>query len=217
MSNKCKRLMAFLLMCVLAVLSLAGCGSKKDAQDAYENLNSASDMVTDWGTDIYQIWLVTSSGSFKDFDDICDQVHGLTRDELIDGLIGYLRIHATDWTEDSVDTVKEHPGAILVLATQTFDCEVFDVCVEMVVQAYIENGKSDQIKSYLDNAKEEIKKCNDSKSYYASLKEYYNTVNSYYAFCQQPQGSLDQVETTINDYHNTMRDCKNDLELDLEK
>lgn len=87
----------------------------------------------------------------------------------------------------------------------------------MVVQAYIENGKSDQIKSYLDNAKEEIKKCNDSKSYYASLKEYYNTVNSYYAFCQQPQGSLDQVETTINDYHNTMRDCKNDLELDLEK
>lgn len=211
-----KKILVVITLCIVMVFSLVGCGASTKAKSAYDDLNSASEITYDWSNDIYQIWLLSSQSKTISIDKICNDIHGITKDELVEGLVEYIHSHATDWTDDMEDDIKSDPDKYIQVAAMAFSCREFDVCIESVVCAYDKNGKSTQIQKYLDNAKECIKECKN-KDYYDTLKDYYSTLNSYYDFCKTPQGSLEQVKTTINDYNNKVRDLKSNLELDLDK
>lgn len=67
----------------------------------------------------------------------------------------------------------------------------------------------------MESAKTQMRALSEKYSdyeHYPNLKGYYTTTSSYFEFCQNPEGTFEQVQDTINDYRNKARDYKSDLD-----
>ena len=96
-----------------------------------------------------------------------------------------------------------------------FEDDLFEFCVETVVNAYVVNGKVEEAQTALDTAKAQMKELSAEYSdyeHYPNLKGYFTTTSSFFDFCQNPTGSFEQVKDTVNEYKNEARDYISDLD-----
>ena len=218
--------MAFILA-MLMCLSLGSCGKNKKAFEAskvaYENIDAAYTVVEQFATDIYDAWMV---GIYDDEELMDDGIEylaselSLSEEELRAGAV-HVYAHmigeeASSLTEEEKTNATEYTNVFFIL----FEDDLFTLCVEFVMGAYIENGKVDEVNALLENAKLQMKELSEKYSdyeYYPSLKEYYTTTRSFFDFCQDPTGSFEQIKGTINDYKNDARDYSNDLKYIFEE
>jgi hypothetical protein len=83
-----------------------------------------------------------------------------------------------------------------------------------VAETYVVNGTVKEISDLLIEAKDEMKKLSNEHAdytHYENLKEYYSNTLAFFDFCQDPEGSFEQVVETFNNYRNTARTCFFDL------
>ena len=131
----------------------------------------------------------------------------MTESEIIAGVALFL----TDEGEEPETLTKSTANIYFKL----MEDNLFSFCVMVVSSAYKANGKVDEAQAALDSAKDLMKTMSEKYSdyeHYPQLKEYYTTTKSFFAFCQNPEGSFEQVKTTINDYRNDARNCVSDLD-----
>ena len=202
-------------------------GSNKKAfevsQIAYDNINSAYEIVEQYGEDIYEAWrlgIYDKDQLLKDGIKYLASELSLSETELEEGAIYILiTVSGENWSECS-DKEKNEYKKILDYSFTYMKDDLFSFCVEIVKGAYIANGKANEIEEALKEAKIQMKELSDKYSdyeHYPSIKEYYTTTNSFFDFCQNPTGSFEQVKTTINDYRNEARGYINDLDYIFEE
>lgn len=92
----------------------------------------------------------------------------------------------------------------------------FSIGVTVVLKAHMNKGTSEDIQKLLNEAKELIKSCDESASYYQDLKEYYTTVNNYYNFVFAPDCSYRDLGSRISEYTTKIDSLKSNLSFDLE-
>lgn len=212
-----------LFVSVTLCLSLCACGGGKKkafalSKQAYTDINAAYEDTEIFGTDIYEAWYL---GIFED-DEVLDggcrylaSELSLSEDELKDG-VAYFAISMTNDTtwETATDEEKEKLRGLSDNIFLMYKDDLYSLCVQLVADAYVVNGKVAEIQEYLDSAKSQMKDLSDKYSdyeHYPNLKGYYTTTNAFFDFCQNPTGSFEQVKTTVNDYKNSARNYKNDL------
>lgn len=199
------------ILLVSMALMLCSCGKEKRAFEvskaAYNNINSAYQTVEVMGGDIYTAWrLGIYEKDEMSIELLADEL-SLSEDDLEKGFSTLLvDIGMQDLLDMEVD---------LDTFFTLFEDEMFSVCVEIVKQAYTANGKIQFTQDCLREAKSQMKALGEDYSdyeHYPSLKGYYAVTNSFFDFCQNPTGSFEQMETTINDYRNEARNYINDLD-----
>lgn len=214
-----------LTICLL--LSLAACSGGKNqkafeaSKAAYQNVNAAYEIVEDMGNDIYGAWRMGIYDDDELMDEGCAHLASelsLSEDELIEGVVGTLSAALGDDAMDEETKQKVRDNSEIFFTA--FEDNLFTFCVEVVKQAYIANGKADEAGKYLQDAKAQMKDMSENYSdyeHYPALKGYYTTTSSFYDFCTNPQGSFDQIKTTIEDYRGEARDYNADLDYIFEE
>ena len=227
-----KKIISFVLAIVMVALcacTLTSCGKKKDfevSKSAYENINLAYEKVNEFSKDIYQAWYMGinkksdidgthTSGTYVTstyYDDraslteFANELH-IPREDLekaVAKLLGKSEYDPGGYSD---------PGDWYTLSNEVYD-SFFSACVEVVSTAYELNGRADEIKVLLNNARTEMKELSDKYSdyeHYPALKEYFTTTTAFFGFCLDPEGSFEQVVETFNNYRNEARNCYYDL------
>lgn len=216
-----KRIVSLVLVLAMCI-SLCACGGNKKAFEAskaaYESITVAYEITDQYGSDIYEAWRL---GIYDDEEILDDGVAhlatelNLTEDEIIDGVAYTVaQIMGSDW-ESISDEEKDEYRAMSDYAFSIFEDDLFSFCVMAVSNAYIVNGEAEKAQTALEEAKAQMKELSEKYSdyeHYPNLKGYYTTTSSFFDFCQDPEGSFEQVKTTINDYRNEARDYISDLD-----
>jgi len=211
-----------LIVAVAMVLMLCACGGGKKefeaSKVAYETIDTAYKITEQMGSDVYEAWRMGIYESDEILEDGCGYLAtelSLSAEELrvgaaytIAGLID------EDWEtmseEDKKDLINTADDMFSV-----FEDDLFTFCVMTVTGAYAANGKAEEAKTALTEAKGMMKELSEKYSdyeHYPNLKGFYTTTNSFFEFCQDPTGSFEQVKQTINDYKNEARDYISDLD-----
>ncbi len=216
-----KRILAIFLVAIMCV-SLTACGGKKKkafeaSKAAYDNINTAYEISEQFSEDIYEAWRLGIYDKDKLIENgikYLDAELHLSESELEQGLIySYAEGLGKDVSELS-ETEKSNLINYQSVVFTTAKSEMFSFCVHMVRGAYTVNGKIEEIQAALDQAKAQMKELSDKFSdyeHYPSLKGFYTTTSALFDFCQNPEGSFEQVIQTINNYRNEARDYMNDL------
>lgn len=185
---------------------------------AYDNVNSAYKITEDMGEDIYEAWRCAIYDK-KDVEKeglsfLCKNMN-LSEDEIAIGAVELLNKY--DWDtmseSDKENLIKDIKDTFPYLFKQ-MDSQ-FSLCVGLVTSAYNARGDIENAQSYLDTAKTQMKDLSDKYSdyeHYPALKGYYTTTSSFFDFCQNPQGSFEQLKSTIENYRNDARDYNSDLD-----
>lgn len=216
-----------LVLALLLVVSLAACGAggggktKKAftaSKEAYDNVNSAYEIVERFGSDIYEAWRLGIYDDDEILKDGCAYLAkelSLSENELKEG-VAYALAEIIDggWDKAS-DSDKQLYRDNSQTAFKAFEDSLFSFCVKVVSNAYLANGKTDKIQSLLDTAKTQMKDLSENYSdyeHYPALKGYFTTTSSFFDFCKNPTGSFEQIKTTIETYKTTARNHKADLD-----
>lgn len=227
-----KKVLSLVLIMMMSI-SFVACGSKEGTEveksptekayeiskEAYDNVKKAYEISDAMGSDIYEAWRL---GIYSD-DEILDEgvkfladKLSLSEDEIIEGIIyTCLDLDGKISYEDAEDEDKKTYRDNADLTFMLFEDDLFSYCTMVVRNAYIANGKVDEAQSALNEAKGNMKELSASYSdyeHYPNLKEYYTTTSAYFDFCQNPDGSFEQIKDTLNDYRNEARDLNNDLD-----
>ena len=195
-----KKLLALVLAMIMLV-SLVGCGGgNKQAfeasKDAYDNIDLAYEIVEQMGSDIYESWRL----GIYDEDEIIKngtkhlaKELSLSEDELKLGVAYTL----AGWFEKDWETMSEEEKNELTesadYAFSLMEDDLFSFCVTITSNAYVANGKTEEVQGYLDAAKAQRKELSEKSSdyeHYPNLKGYYTTTSSFFDFCQNPTGSF---------------------------
>lgn len=218
-----KKLLAFMLAAALA-LSLMACGGGKTkkafeaSKEAYQNVDAAYEIITDYGSDIYEAWRLGIYDDDEIIDEGCSYLAkelNLSQEEIEDGVAYTLAELIGDGWDECTDDDR---SAYREMADSTFSMmedDLFSWCVTVVSNAYIANGKAVEASGYLDAAKGQMKELSENYSdyeHYPALKGYYTTTSSFFDFCQNPTGSFEQLKTTVEGYQTTARDFNADLD-----
>lgn len=226
MREKMKKFIVLVLVVVMCV-SMTACGRNKRAfelsKSAYDNICIAYEITSQFGDDIYEAWRL---GIYYD-DEILDEgiwyltsELSLSEDDLLEGF-GYAAAEIMD--EDWFEMSDEEQDVIIENSDLVFDImedDLFSFCVLIVTDAYILNGTAGEAQIALDEAKEQMKKLSQGYSdyeHYPNLKGYYTTTSSFLDFCNNPNGSFEQVKDTINDYNKEARDYISNLDYIFEE
>lgn len=186
---------------------------------AYDNIDTAYKICEQFGSDIYEAWRL---GIYNKDDILDDGVAylaselSLSEEEIAVGVAYVIAVNALkeDWEtmpEDEKNELIEGADALI----EMMEDDLFSFCVLAVAGAYETNGKVEEAKTALTEAKSKMKELSDKYSdyeHYPNLKGYYTTTSSFFDFCQNPSGSFEQVKDTINDYKNDARDYISDLD-----
>lgn len=218
-----------LILTLMTCFSFTACfggGNKKAfkvSKEAYDKVSIAYDITEKFGSDIYEAWRL---GIYDDEEILEDGVSYLAKelylseDELKEGLGRYIsRIVGENWdemSEDQKDIYRENTALYL----KVVEDDLFSYCIDIVVEAYIANGKVEEAQTALDSAKSLMRELSEKHSdyeHYPNLKGYYTTTSSFFDFCQNPTGSFEQVKGTLNDYKNEARDLISDLDYIFEE
>ena len=202
---------------------LAGKKAFDASKVAYDSIDVAYEITEQYGSDVYEAWRM----GIYDKDEILDDDVTYLASELslseedIKLGVAYTvsELMGQDWgtlTEES----KKAYCAEADLYFYLMEDDLFTFCVMVVSNAYKVNGKVDEAKNALDEAKAQMKELSEKYSdyeHYPNLKGYYTTTSSFFDFCQNPTGSFEQVKDTINDYKNEARDYISDLDYIFEE
>ncbi len=224
-----KMIVLLLAMTTSIFLCACGGGNKKAfevSKAAYDNVGGAYEIVEQFGSDLYEAWRL----GIYDEDEILE--NGVTylasnlslSEEDIKTGVGYAISEMTgkNWFElsgddkEKIEIMTENANVVFGL----MEDELFSFCVNVVKGAYMLNGKVEEAKAALDEAKAQMKELSERYSdyeHYPNLKGYYTTTSSFFDFCQNPTGSFEQVKVTINDYKNEVRDYISDLDYIFEE
>ena len=207
-----------LLLCVviagcMLVTSCANGGGKSKsvfntASEAYAEINAAYEIVDEYGSDIYNAWM---SGIYDDDEMDIEFLADETGIPEADLRAGYEAFFG-----ESPDEYFNYFDFCL----DNDDFPMFSLCTLLVSEAYKVNGKSEEVKAHLDNAKAIMKDMSENYSdyeHYSNLKGFYTKTNAYFDYCESPDGSFEQCKTTVNEYRNQIRDFKNDLDYIFEE
>lgn len=194
-----------------------------DAADAaYQKINSAYDVIENYGSDVYNAWRAGIYDADELLEDGIDCLAGemkLTRTELADGFIAAI----ASATGEDVSSISQSERDDYIknsdLVFEVFEDDLFSFCVAVVNGAYEENGQAGRVQKMLDEAKVQMREMSEKYSdyeHYPALKGYYTTSSSFFEFCQNPTGSFDQMKTTVENYKSTARDHRSDLDFIFE-
>ncbi len=210
-----------LLLALVMCMSLVACGNKAfdKSKEAYGEISKAYTIADQMGTDIYEAWRM---GIYDD-DEILDdgasylaKELSLSEEEIIEGIVYTYMSMTSDTTYEEADEKTKEEGRKFADSYFTvMEDDLFTACVMAVSNAYKANGKVSEAQTALDNAKalmQEMSKKYSDYEHYPNLKEYFTNTSSLFDFCQNPDGSFEQVKDTINDYRNEARDYKSDLD-----
>ncbi len=214
-----KRIVAVVSALVL-LFGMVSCGGGNEAfevsKSAYEKVNKAYEMVNMYSEDIYQAWYMGINDEYDinddyELDNFAEKLHIEEKDlqnaigkllgndsYKVDGRYAYHYHSGSDWSDLHIDHYRDF----------------FSACVDVVSEAYKVNGTVDEIEALLEESKALMKQLsNDYSDYehYPNLKEYFTTTSAFFGFCQEPEGSFEQVVETFNDYRNDARDYYYDL------
>lgn len=223
-----KKIISSILVGVLTVSFLTGCGGSKKAfnasKKAYDNIDTAYEITEQFGEDIYEAWRL---GIFDDDKVLEDGVKylatelNLSEEEITEGIVYSLVSLTNDTTyEESSEDDKEELRKSANLYFVMLKDDLFTACVMAVTGAYSANGKIEEVQTALNEAKTQMKELSEKYSdyeHYPNLKGYYTTTSSFFDFCQNPTGSFEQVKETINKYRNEARDYSSDLDYIFEE
>lgn len=210
-----------LILGALLAISLTSCGgilpASKNTQfelasQAFDEIEKAYNIAEQFGSDIYDAWMA----GIYDSDELTD--YGLTHlakkvslseSELLAGATALHNGENGTSTYTSYDIMHW-----MSIVDSSDDIPLFSYCTSIVSYAYKENGKANEARDALTEAKALMKEMSEKYSdyeHYPSLKGYYTTTNAYFEYCLSPTGSFEQAKTTINDYRNKAREYRNDL------
>lgn len=175
----------------------------------------SADIYEAWRCAIYDKKDVEKEGlSF-----LCKKMN-LTDDELAIGFAELLIKDEWDTMSDSDKTdALEEAKYLFTYFFENMDSS-FSLCVELVINAYTERGDIERAENYLSTAKSQMKDMSEKYSdyeHYPALKGYYTTTSSFFDFCKSPQGSFEQLKSTIEDYRNNARNYNGDLDYIFEE
>lgn len=216
-----KKAISFILVLAMCI-SLCACSGDKKAFEAskaaYDNVDIAYEITDQYGSDIYEAWRLGIYDDEEILDDGAAHLAtelNLSEEEINEGVAYTLaNVMGSDW-ETLSDEEKEEYRGMTDYAFTLFEDDLFSFCVMVVSNAYIVNGEAEKAQTALDEAKAQMKELSENYSdyeHYPNLKGYYTTTSSFFEFCQNPEGSFEQVKTTINDYRNEARDYISDLD-----
>jgi hypothetical protein len=208
-----KKIIAMLLAAAM-LLSLAACGngSSKISEEAFENSREAFRLVTnaylntnEYSQDIYEAWRlgVNNRKAYdedKELDDFIDEMHidGIYIKQAIAKLLYKESYEYGDWK----------------LLPYAYNGSYFSAWVSVISEAYVCSGDVEKISEQLNSAKALMKDLGDEYSdyeHYPSLKKYFTNTLAFFDFCQNPEGSFEQVVETFNTYRNNAREYFFDL------
>ena len=216
-----KRILAIVLS-ILIVMSTLGCvpasdtasegtvdpqKAKSEAQyacgkAAYEQLNTAADICIEMMDSIYDAWYF----AIYDADDYSNSTVVLE-------FASEVNLTKSEVEEAYMDVFGDAGAKDASLLPYILKQE-FTYAVIIVEQAYINNGTVQRLNDALANAKNELKTMTQEYSDYSeypNLKSYYSEVSSYAEFAQNPNGSFEQLKTTIETYEREIRTYKSDM------
>lgn len=217
-----KKMFTLLLVAVMCV-SLVACGggSKKAfnaSKAAYDNIDTAYEITEQFGSDIYEAWLM----GIYDKDEVIDDgaKHLATKLSLsVDEIRAGAAYVVANALGENWDEMSEEDKKTCIDNADSFfgimEDSLFSFCVNSVSAAYVVNGKVEEAQTALDAAKAQMKELSQKYSdyeHYPSLKGFYTTTSSFFDFCNNPTGSFEQVKDTINNYKNDARDYISDLD-----
>lgn len=213
-------------MITVMSFSLVACGGddsgKKEpsksaydiSKEAYDKIKIAHDITEAFASDLYEAWRL---GIYDD-DEVRDggakylaKELSLSEKEIIDGLVYSYYGNDEDYNNASASEKENIKNKVSVFFTGD---SIFSSCVFAVSGAYKVNGKVKEAQDAIDEAKALMKELSSDYSdyeHYPSLKEFFTNTSAYFDFCQNPDGSFEQVKNTINDYRNKSRELNNDL------
>ena len=212
--------MISLLLVVAMCISLSACGSSNKkafevSKAAYGNIDIAYEITEQFGSDIYEAWRLAIYDDEEIIDNGADYLASelsLSADEIRTGAV--YTVYEDEW-----DTMSDEEKDELIAESDLYFCifedDLFEFCVETVVNAYVVNGKVEEAQTALDAAKAQMKELSAEYSdyeHYPNLKGYFTTTSSFFDFCQNPTGSFEQLKETINKYNNEARDYISDLD-----
>ena len=208
-----KKIIAIILAAVM-LLSLAACGGSEDSskqlafeqsKEAFREITTAYLAINMYSQDIYEAWRI-GVNSRKDYDDesnLSDFAYEMHIDE---------------------ESIKQAVAELLFkdsyeygdweLLPYMYDGSYFSAWVSVISEAYVCSGDVDKISEHLNNAKALMKQLSDDYSdyeHYPVLKEYFTNTLAFFDFCQNPEGSFEQVVETFNSYRNNAREHFFDL------
>lgn len=203
------------------------------SKEAYNNINTAYDIVEQFGTNLQEAWRIgiqeTSEIRDKGVKYLASEL-SLTEDEIIKGTAyALLTLRGLETTPEKIDAWMDDAAEFWVAHSWLeFKDDYFDLsdedrfafCVYMLIGVYEANGGIEKINTALNDAEAKMKELSNEYSdyeHYPNLKDYFATVRSFLEFCQNPIGSYEQATTTINDYRNKARDCRSDLDYIFEE
>ena len=230
-----KKLFALLLVAAMC-FSLVACGSGNKAFEAsklaYDTIDTAYEITSQYGEDIYKVWCLGIDEEDKILDKGIEYLAtelSLSEEELKAGVDYMVKIflpadwygltNDTDWLggySDCIDIINKDTDNVFKLVEEN----LFSFCVMLVQSAYIVNGDIEKAQTALDTAKEQMKELSEKYSdyeHYPNLKGCYVTTNTFFEFCQNPACSLKEFETTLNDYKEETSDYISNLDYIFEE
>ena len=227
MKNLSIRVVCAALVFVFCAAALTGCFENKNAkkkemaEEIYHLLLEASDLAEKMGSDTYTAWnngIHDADESGYDLTKFAKNL-SLTVDELKAGAAYYLAEDDWDTLAESEKQEKIDKGDTTFKLMLILLDSKFSTCVNVVTRTYKVTGKSDEIKSKLNEARDKIRTLNEKYPDYdvcTKLKTLYTKIQTYYDYCINPTGSFNELQNIIQTFRQDVRDAKNELSFDLE-
>lgn len=215
-----KKIIALILALALC-LSLCACGGKKDEEafsacrDAFNKITEAYAILDKYSQDIYTAFNLgeNSPGSYDGYKGYDFEKYN--RNEF-NAFAAKMNIDQT-YIEEAVVNIS---GAEIFNTGSWFDLGALyggsfsSAWVGVISEAYICSGDAEYISSLLNDATAIMQMLSESYSdyeHYPALKSYFTNALAYFDFCQNTEGTLEEVEEKFNNYKDVERDCFFDL------
>lgn len=191
---------------------------------AYQNVNTAYDIVHKFGTDLYSAWYLVVHESRKLMDAntvevLSSEVQYLDREELQMGLAFVLA--KNKYQEDWYALSEEEKDNYIDLAGTYEGDDFFDqtnclfITTWTVIRAFEVNGKIEEAEGYLESAQIQMRDLSEKYSdyeHYPDLKGFFSMVGAYLDVCCDSELSFSQFKDVKNQYEKEARDYINDLD-----
>ena len=208
-----KKIIALILAATM-LLSLTACGGESNtvSKEAFNNATEAFRLVTEayqatneYSQDIYEAWRL-GVNSRKDYDE----------DAELDDFISEMHIDGTSIKEAiaKLSGKDAYASGDWKMLPYRYNGSYFSAWVSTISEAYVCSGDVDEIERKLTRAKDLMKELGEEYSdyeHYPNLKKYFTNTLAFLDFCQNPEGSFEQVVETFNAYRNNAREYFFDL------
>lgn len=191
---------------------------------AYLNINSAYDIVHEFGTDLYSAWFLVSYQNQNLMNTntvkaIASEVQYLNEEEIQEGLAFVLA--KNKYKEDWYTLSEEDKNYYIELAAEYEGDDFFNqtnclfITTWAVIRGYEVNGNTEEAQKYLESAQtymRELTEKNSDYEHYPSLKGFFTMAGSYLDVCCDSELSFTQFKDVKNQYEKEARDYINDLD-----